>query len=269
MASLPARTGGYMVRVSGHFGALVQGRIGPSGPVALVTLPCPVLWAEVRVAPSKGFSVCQPSRVVAPARVHRLIGALGLRARGKFHLSLNMPAGGGAGASTAALMAQAAAVEPLTIIQAVLAEEGASDPLLFAAPERVLWASRRGRVLADLPALPRFEVLGGFFSPGQRTDPGDHDFPDISDLLAEWPGADLATMARLTSHSARRTLASRGPQGDPIEALARHHNALGFTIAHTGAARGLIFPPGSVPKAAAADLRAQGFSRITQFRCGG
>ena len=258
-----------MVRVSRHFGALVQGRIGPSGPVALVTLPCPVLWAEVRVAPSKGFSVCQPSRVVAPARVHRLIGALGLRARGKFHLSLNMPAGGGAGASTAALMAQAAAVEPLAIVQAVLAEEGASDPLLFAAPERVLWASRRGRVLADLPALPRFEVLGGFFSPGQRTDPGDHDFPDISDLLAEWPGADLATMARLTSHSARRTLALRGPQGDPTEALARRQNALGFTIAHTGAARGLIFPPGSVPKATAADLRAQGFSRITRFRCGG
>lgn len=261
-----------MVRVCGHFGELLQGRIGPSGPVALVTLPCPALWAEVRVVPSRGFGILQPVQVVKPARVHRLLGALGLPARAKFRLRLNMPVGGGAGASTAALMALALAAgapEAHAIIAAVLAAEGASDPLLFEAPERVLWASRRGVVLADLPALPRFEVLGGFFGNGQRTDPTDHEFPDISDLLAEWPGADLAQMARLASHSARRTLALRGPRADPTEALARRHKALGFSIAHTGAARGLIFAPGEVPEMAAADLRAAGFSRITRFRCGG
>ncbi|MGV8986333.1 MAG: propanediol utilization protein [Cypionkella sp.] len=261
-----------MARVCGHFGELLQGRIGPSGPVALVTLPCPVLWAEAQVSPTLGFSLYQSSRVIAPARLHRLLRALGLPTTGKFRLKLTMPAGGGAGASTAALiaLAQAAgAADPQAIIAAVLAEEGASDPLLFAAPETVLWASRRGVVLADLPTLPRFEVLGGFIGPGQRTIPGDHDFPDISDLLADWPGADLAGMARLSSHSARRTLTLRGPKDDPTEALAQRHSALGFTIAHTGAARGLIFAPGTVPEAAAADLRARGFSRITRFRCGG
>lgn len=261
-----------MVRVCGHFGELMQGRIGPSGPVALVTLPCPALWAEVRVVPSRGFSLWQPARVVTQGRVHRVLRALGLKATGRFRLALTMPPGGGAGASTAALMAlarAAGALDPEAIIAAVLAEERASDPLMFAAPERVLWASRAGRVLADLPALPRFEMLGGFYGPGQRTDPDDHDFPDISDLLADWPGADLAAMARLASQSARRTLALRGPMGDVTEALAQRHAALGFTIAHTGAARALIFAPGSVPEAAAADLRAQGFSRITRFRCGG
>ncbi|MBI1172731.1 biphenyl 2,3-dioxygenase [bacterium] len=214
----------------------------------------------------------QPGPVVAQARVHRLLRALAVPARGRFRLRLTMPAGGGAGASTAALMAlalAAGAVDREAIIAEVLAQEGASDPLLFASPERVLWASRRGAVLACLPALPKFEVLGGFLGPGQRTDPFDHDFPDISDLLADWPGADLAVMARLASQSARRTLALRGPAGDPTEGLARRLGALGFTIAHTGAARGLIFAPGLVPQAAAADLRAAGFSRITRFRCGG
>ena len=183
-----------------------------------------------------------------------------------------MPLGGGAGASTAALLAlalTAGASRDALLESAVLAAEGASDPLLRDRPERVLWASRLGVSLGALPPLPRFEVLGGFFGPGQRTDPQDHDFPDISDLVAAWPGPDLATMADLASQSARRTLALRGPSHDPIEALARRHGALGFCIAHTGAARGLIFAPRSVPQGAAADLRAAGFSRITQFRCGG
>jgi hypothetical protein len=141
--------------------------------------------------------------------------------------------------------------------------------LLLDRPEQVLWASRRGQVLADLPPLPRFEILGGFWGEGQRTDPDDHDFPDISDLVQDWPGTNLPQMAQLAAESARRTLALRGPSGDPTAALARAHRALGFTIAHTGAARGLIFAPGTVPETAAAGLRARGFSRITRFTCGG
>lgn len=259
-------------RVSGHFGELLQGRIGPTGPIGLVTLPCPILWAEAEVTPARGLGLYQPVRVISPSRLRRLLDALDLPAYGRFRLRLTMPPGGGAGASTAALMAlarSAGACDDAALIRAVLAEEGASDPLLFPTPERLLWASRRGVILADLPALPRFEILGGFLGIGQRTDPLDHRFPDISDLLQDWPGADLAGMARLASQSARRTLALRGPQDDPTEALARRHDALGFTIAHTGAARGLIFAPGTVPEAAASDLRASGFSRITRFRCGG
>ncbi len=261
-----------MTRVFGHFGELLQGRIGPFGPVGLVTLPCPTLWAQATMSPSRNFSVYPAQNAPPRAALRRLLGDLGLAVRGRFGLHLSMPAGGGAGASTAALLAlamAAGAARGPDLVAAVLGVEGASDPLLFGAPERVLWASRHGIVLADLPALPRFEVVGGFWGPGQRTDPKDHDFPDISDLVAAWPGPDLATMADLASQSARRTLALRGPANDPTEALARRHGALGFCIAHTGAARGLIFAPRSVPQAAAADLRAAGFSRITQFGCGG
>lgn len=261
-----------MARIFGHFGELMQGRLGPSGPVVLITLPCPVLWAEAFRTPSRGFGLYQKVSVVAPARLYRLLKSLNLNVSGRFRLSLTMPAGGGAGASTAALMAlvqAAGATDARAIVMAVLAEEGASDPLLFVAPERLLWASRQGQILARLRPLPRFDVIGGFWGPGQRTDPKDHDFPDISDLLADWPGADLPTMALLASHSARRTIAQRGPQNDPTEALARDLGALGFSIAHTGTARGLIFAPGKVPETAAAALRSAGFSRITQFRGGG
>jgi hypothetical protein len=261
-----------MTRVYGHFGELLQGRIGPSGPVALVTLPCNALWAEARVRPSQSFGLYQAQQAVPRTVLRRLLESLGAPVRGKFTLKLSMPLGGGAGASTAALLAlglAAGADAGYGLEAAVLAAEGASDPLLRQRPERVLWASRLGMALGDLPPLPRFEVLGGFLGPGQRTDPLDHNFPDISDLVAAWPGANLAAMADLVSQSARRTLALRGPANDPTEALARRHGALGFCIAHTGAARGLIFAPRSVPQAAAADLRAAGFSRITQFGCGG
>ena len=261
-----------MTRVYGHFGELLQGRIGSFGPVALVTLPCPRLYAEAGLTQSRAFGLYQSQKALAPTALRHLLQDLALPVRGKFFLRLSMPLGGGAGASTAALLAlgMAAGAQPGVALEAaVLAAEGASDPLLHARPERVLWASRLGVVLEDLPPLPRFEVLGGFLGPGQRTDPLDHHFPDISDLLAAWPGPDLATMANLASQSARRTLALRGPANDPTEDLARRHGALGFCIAHTGAARGLIFAPRTVPQAAAADLRAAGFSRITQFGCGG
>lgn len=261
-----------MARIFGHFGELMQGRIGPSGPVGLITLPCPVLWADAVRVPSSGFSLHQNLLIVTRAKLHALLKSLKLLQSGKFRVTLTMPAGAGAGASTAALMAlllAAGACDRRAIIAAVLAEEGASDPLLFDAPERLLWASRQGKVLARLPTLPRFEVIGGFWGPGQRTDPNDNNFPDISDLLAQWPGADLAKMAHLASLSALRTLALRGPQNDPTEVLARNLGALGFNIAHTGTARGLIFAPGKVPETAATALRAVGFSRITQFRSGG
>ena len=261
-----------MTRVYGHFGELLQGRIGPSGPVALVTLPCRALWAEAGVAHGRSFGLHQTQTAVPRAVLRQLLTSLGLPVRGQFSLRLSMPLGGGAGASTAVLLAlgMAAGADPGRDLEAaVLAVEGASDPLLRLAPERVLWASRLGVALGVLPPLPRFEVLGGFLGPGLRTDPLDHNFPDISDLVSAWPGPDLATMADLASQSARRTLALRGPANDPTEALARRHGALGFCIAHTGAARGLIFAPRTVPQAAAADLRAAGFSRITQFGCGG
>ncbi|WP_199178572.1 propanediol utilization protein [Acidimangrovimonas sediminis] len=260
--------------VAGHFGEFLQGRLGPQGPVALVTLPCPALRARASHRPG-AFALHQPdARVMTRQAAARFLAGLGLPRRGRFVLKLDMPPGGGAGASTAArvALARAAAVQdPGAIARACLASEGALDPLMFDHPARRLWASRLGRMLAPLPPPPRFEVLGGFLGPMRRTDPRDMAFPDIADLAAAWPGActDPAAAAALASASARRTLALRHPGGDPTEGLARRFGALGFAIGHTGAARALLFAPGTVPDAAPDALRAAGFRHVLRFRTGG
>ena len=203
-----------------------------------------------------------------------LLRSLGGRPEGRFSLRLDMPAGGGAAASTAvrvALARAAGVTDPKAIVLACLGSEGAVDPLMLDDPGGLLWASRPGRVLARPPARPRMEIVGGFFGPMRRTDPRDAAFPDIADHSDAWPAAcgDLAGVAALASGSARRTIRLRGPADDPTETLAAAKGALGFVIAHTGAAGGLIFAPGTVPETMPAALRASGFRHILRFRIGG
>ncbi|MGB7270782.1 MAG: propanediol utilization protein [Albidovulum sp.] len=260
------------VTVAGHFGELLQGRVGPTGVVALVTLPCRALTVSARIATS-----AVPHGPLSPARARILREELGLGDPGPVQLSATMPRGGGAGASTAALVAYARLAgshhPAADLARACVAVEGASDPLMFANPDRLLWASRRAEVLQDLPKLPPFDVLGGFFGPNRRTNPADTGFADISDLIGPWVQAatcqDLPALAALASQSATRNLALRGPLPDPTAQLARATNALGYAIAHTGSARGLLFAPGTIPPDAAAHLARQGFRRIISFRAGG
>ncbi len=261
------------VRVAGHFGELVQGRMGPDGPVALITLPCPALAVTAHLLPGQ-FALHQPGgRVVPRAEVRRLLSVAGRAPRGRIVLCAGMPVGGGAGASTAARVALgrlAGLRAPEDLAALCLASEGASDPLMYPAPERLLWASRLGTVIDRLPPLPRMEILGGFYGPPRRTDPRDSRFAEVGDLVADWRQAagDLAALARIASQSAARCLSLRGPADDPTAELARRHGALGWSVAHTGSARALIFAPGMVPQAAVADLHRAGFSRITRFRTG-
>ena len=254
------------LRVAGHFGELMQGRLGVGGPLALISLPCPVLSVSVGG---------RDAGLLGPRRVQALCAALGLAVPGVLPaLSASMPPGGGAGSSTAALVALARWLgfdgPPEALARACVQAEGASDPLMLPRPERLLFAPREGRVIEALPPLPRFEVLGGFLGEGQRTRADDQDFPDIADLVARWRlGPDLPTMAALASESAARTLALRGPAGDPTAALADTLGAAGWIIAHTGSARGLIFAPGAVPAGAEGSLRAAGFTRVLRFTGGG
>jgi len=260
------------VRVAGHFGELLQGRLGPSGPVALVSLPCPALWVEARQAVGNDFH-----GLVSPAQVRTLRETLDLADPGPLALSATMPRGGGAGASTAALVAYARAAgsahDPLTLARACIRAEGASDPLMFPDPTRLRRESRSGCVAADLAPLPRLAVIGGFWGPNRRTDPADAAFPDISDLVQPWHEAagrgDLAALGQLASRSAGRCLALRGPRDDPTAALAGALGALGYVIAHTGSVRGLLFAPGTIPPTAATALADQGFRRLTVFEAGG
>jgi len=266
------------VSVSGHFGELIQGRLGPSGPVALVTLPAPHLIVTARLAPGPLALYCAGGeRPLALARVAALARALRVPPRGRLTLRASMPAGSGAGSSTAALLATALLLArippPLDrLARLCLAIEGATDPLMHPDPARLLWAARQARALDRLPPLPPLEVVGGFLGPGQRTDPADDRFADVADLATAWPPAaargDVATLAALATESARRNAALRGgPDLAPLLAAAAPFGALGIVAAHTGSARGLIFAPGRGDPAAAADaLRADGLRGVRRFR---
>lgn len=264
-------------RVTGHFGEWLQGRMGPDGAVALVTLTCPVLGVEVDIADG-ALDIVSDVPVLDTARLIRFLEALGVPVRGRFTLRTGMIPGAGAGASTAVLVAIARAVlgpeaKPGRVAAACLAAEGASDPLMLAHPDRAIWASRQAKALITTGPLPKAEIVGGFWGDPLRTDPGDADFPDISDLIDAWQtavrGGDLAKMARLSARSARRTTGRRGPVGDPVEQVAHDLGALGFARAHTGSARAVIFAPGAVPRQAGAVASEAGLTGVIRFRTGG
>ena len=274
------------VTVHGHFGELLQGRLGPGGPVALVTLPSPCLCVTAHLIPGPfGVHSVAGDRLIRRAQAAALHRTVANRPpRGRLLLRANMPPGGGAGSSTAALLATIAAYAraagrpspPAAQLAGLcLALEGATDPLMHPDPARLLWASREGRVLAAFPPPPSLEVLGGFDGPGGRTDPADDGFADVADLVAAWPAAaargDLVALARLATESAARNARARG--GPPIEsllALAARHGAVGIVAAHTGSARGLLFAPGAGDQAAAlAALRSAGLCGVHRFRLAG
>ena len=266
-----------VARVAGHFGEFLQGRLGEEGPVVLVTLPCPALAVTARRATGPHLHLHGGGqRLLSSAHARAFLKRLGLPVRGRVNLRADMPVGGGAGASTAALVALARASgfagDPGRLAQATVASEGASDPLMFDAPARLLWASREGRVLVRLPAPPAFDVIGGFAGAPQRTRADDCRFPDIADLIPRWAEAaaigDRAALARLSSASADRSLTLRGGVIPPFGALVRATGALGHAIAHTGSARALLFAPGTIPPDAVGLLREAGLRRIVRFRTG-
>lgn len=267
-----------MIRVAGHFGELLQGRLGPQGPVVLITLPCAALGVTATLTPAAALSLTAESAAILPlSRAKALLQTLNLLLTGTVTLSAEMPPGGGAGVSTASLVTLARLAgwqgDPLTLARACVATEGASDPLMLDQPARLLWASRRAEILETSPPPPEMDVIGGFHGAPTRTDPEDENFPDIADLLPLWRAAcsanDLAAAARLAATSANRCLALRGTQTDPTASLAASLGALGHVIAHTGAARGLIFAPGQVPPEARARLEQAGMTGVVQFRAGG
>ncbi|ARJ68995.1 hypothetical protein [Paracoccus contaminans] len=252
-----------MLSVPGHFGELLQGRLGPEGPVALMTLPLPLPVIAAQVT-GPGAAVAGP---LPPPLARGLLRRLGLGFPGRVLIRARLPVGGGAGCSTAALVALARLAgwrgDPMDLARACVAVEGASDPLMLPGAGRLLWASREGRVLGAMPPLARCEIVGGFFGPPQATrDAGA--FADISDLIAGWRAADLPRQAALASESAARRWGD-----DRAAQAARALGALGWTAAHTGSARGLIFRRGAVPPCWRAALLAAGGRSLLRFRVGG
>lgn len=256
------------LRVAGHFGEFIQGRLGPNGPVVLVTVPCAVLGAEATAVPGP-FDVADD--LAAAAR--RLFDATGGVPELRFHVTCDAPLGAGAGMSTAALLALAKAARRSVSPDDLLAAEGAVDPLMLNDPAAVLWASRKARVVQNFGPVPVFSIVGGFYGPGQTTDATDDRFADITDIVSFWNAAiarqDRAAIAGLATEAARRTTALRGPKDDPTETLARDVGALGMVRAHTGSARGLLFAPDAAPSHVASALEEAGFSNVMQFQTRG
>jgi uncharacterized protein involved in propanediol utilization len=251
-----------MASVAGHFGELMQGRLGANGPLALISLPCPPLCVTATRRPARGLHI-HAHGMITPVRARQFLAHLGLGISGRIALTADMPIGGGAGSSTAALVALARLAgwhgAPHLLARACILSEGASDPLMHPNAAQILWAPREGRILAPMPALPAFDILGGFYGPAQRTDAADLHFSDISDLVHQWQAArSLTDFAAIAAQSAQRTLALRGPVGDPTARLAHELGAMGYVIAHTGTARGLIFARGGVPENGRAALIAAG-----------
>jgi hypothetical protein len=232
--------------------------------VALITLVPQGVTVAATLRTARGLKCHAIGHGRLPATVlSRLSGTLGGNLSGHIALRLPYPPGLGTGMSTAGLLAVARLASgphrPEALARACLAAEGASDPLMFPDPATLLWAPRRGKVLAALPPQPQADLLAGFWGPPRPTRPTDQDYDDISDLVALWQrGGPLAERAELAGESARRCLARRGPVGDPTAQLARDLGALGWAMSHSGAARALIFAPGQVPALGLALLREAG-----------
>jgi hypothetical protein len=260
-----------MVFVAGHFGEWMQGRLGPDGPVVLVTLTCPTKGVRGLRLGDGPLSIDGTPGVLNEDQARRCLLALGAAPTGRFALAPDLPPGGGAGMSTAALVAlvRLAGYAGPNVAEACLVAEGASDPLMLPQPDQVLWASRTASVIERFDSVQPCAVVGGFWGAPSRTDPQDLAFPDISDLVAQWPRASLAERARLASLSAERCAALRGPAGDPMPTLARKLGALGHARAHTGPARALIFAPGTVPAGTEQTLREIGLTGVFSFASGG
>ena len=207
------------LHIAGHFGEWMQGRIGPDGPVAAYhTATARRLASGFGIAPAPqglrlhgvGLSAQQVRRFLAPASAELARRGRGCARRRNSALAPVF--------STARLVGAGAAGRggrARHMIWRALASHsrGASDPLAFAAPSRLLWGSRNGTPLAEMPGLPRYEILGGFLGGPRWTDPQDQSFPDISDLIGPWRQArNLRDIAALASQSATRCQAMRGPR---------------------------------------------------------
>lgn len=271
----------------GHFGEVLQGRLGADGPVALVTLPCPRFDAAARFLPIGGAPLLVAGAPnagaarLARAAVRDVAPGLG----GRLRLRVGAPPGGGAGSSTLTLLAtrraalhaspHRASEAPIDTAAALLRLEGAVDPLMLERPGRALWGSRAARLFDETPPANRFRVVGGFDGAGRRTDPADDAFADVADLVAALIDArrscDAAGEAAVATASARRNQArAPSPLWSEVVAAGSDFGALGIVAAHTGSALGLLFDPAApeLARRASAALPRLGLTGVFSFLAG-
>ena len=236
----------------------------------------PNIKHKVRVEYTPGqFEVKQKGTQSYPKEVVlKICSSLNHPSEGRFKVSLDMLEGCGLGSSTATIVAFLLSINPNLspefLAQTCIAHEGASDPLMFSEPEKLLWAPREGKIISILPKLPKITCIGGLYGAPQRTDPTDVNFPIITDLITKWkfPGKTAADLGEICSESSARTLKLKGHTNDPTRAVSKDLGALGFSIAHTGNVRNLIFPYNSVPERVKEYLEKVGFTHVQEFSLG-
>lgn len=280
---MPQRRGApARARVTGHFGELLQGRLGAGGPVALISLPCPLIAAEARFQPAAQAPLMVSGSgggPIARAAARALLARLRLAGTGgRLRVWTNAPIGGGAGSSTLSALSTLRAVSeaygaPLldaTAAGLCLEVEGAVDPLAIGDCGNVLWASREARALARLEPGPRLQVVGGFDGPGAPTCALGAEFADISDLVGPMRAArasgDAAAVAAIATESAKRNqrLLAK-PRFDAMARAAPETGAAGLVAAHTGSALGFLLLPSADPGPALRCCRALGLASVLRF----
>ena len=267
-----------IAKTFGHFGEWLQGRVGTKGPVALISVQCPQFWVRVSRKKSESFQYADVLPCLPRDAMKALFAALQQPHTGVFTVSSNMQFGAGLGASTASLLAAARTIADFgvqtdALAKSIVAVEGASDPLMYDAFDRLLWASRKAEILDRFAAPPLFTVLGGMWGARQKTNPNDQNFADISDLLKAWQTAtsakDHAKTAEIATESFRRTSELRHGGDDPTLGIARDVKALGVIRAHTGSARGFLFKSDAAAQSGLNLLAEAGYSGVTTFQTGG
>ncbi len=274
-------------RAHGHCGELLQGRLGPDGPVALVTLPWPDLVSRAWFAPAqsapllvrvRGPGEHEPDVAKRAARAAQAaLGRAGIG--GRLVLSNPAPVGGGAGSSSmdalisirAVAAAFGARFEPEWEAALAHRAEGAVDPLMYDAP--VLFASRQARKIALLPPAPKLLAVGGFDGPSRQTaaaSPSDLDVTELATRLARaFAARDLREIGAVATASAEADQALHPkPHWAEIKALAVEVRALGVAASHSGPAVALLLPPDADTRArrAVTGLMEIGVARAQAFR---
>ncbi len=268
-------------RVAGHFGELVQGRLRPDGPLALVTLPCARLVSGALYSPARGDLEItrQPSGKVRRAAELALAQFAGPDWGGTLTIESEVRPGAGTGSSTAEVLgtirvvAQAFGASPGPDEEAhlCLKAEGAVDPLMYPGP--VIFASREARVIDALPPLPALRVVGGLAGPGQPTEPEDQDFPDMAQAFARLAeGLETGNLQTIASAARMSAEANQTRNPNPfwgtVVRLGREHGALGPVVSHTGSAIGVLLPPNRDGEGLRAALAAEGLSQVIDFPIG-
>jgi uncharacterized protein involved in propanediol utilization len=257
----------------GHHGEILQGAVpsarGIPRPI-LVTLPCLRYRVVAHFFPAAGNRLQtlpgpRPKAARAALLTLSCLGFSGIG--GLLFLNGNIPRGQGLGSSTADVTAAIRAVAhacgrtlaPERIARLAVQAEAASDPLMFDGAALV-FAQREGIVVErfDKP-LPPMELLSvrdpangsgidTLSGTPRRYDRGEMSLceallGELRDGVAQGDAGVIGSVATASARLNQRFV--RKPRLDELEALGRHHGALGIQVAHSGTVMGLLFRQGN------------------------